>query len=204
MKKLRARAKTVRIGVTGSMGTGKSTVSKMLAAGGGVVIDADRIVRELMRPGTLYYRRVRRAFGSAVVCTDGAIDRAALAERIFTDAAARRKLERIIHPAVRRLIRARMRSVRARIMIVDAPLLIEAGMRKDVDVLVVVKTSRACQLRRVAASRGFTYRQIAQRIAAQLPLSLKVRMADFVIDNSGTLLQTKKQVGALRRKLWKS
>ncbi len=196
MKKRRGSVKPFVIGITGGIGTGKSTVARMLAPRGIPVVDADALAHAALRPHTAGYRAARKAFGT--------VDRRALAKLVFENTAARRRLERIVHPAVIKAIRERVASCRAPAIIVDVPLLIEAGMQRMADAVVVVTAPRAVQIERLARRSKLMRAAILRRIRAQMPLSEKVRLADFVIDNSRSLQYTRNQVVALRRKLWKS
>ena len=194
------------IGVTGGVGTGKSTVSKLLAAHGAVVLDADVIAHEAMRPRTAAWRAIVARFGRDILKPNGAINRAALAQRVFRDATSRRALERIIHPRVIRIIRQRIawltRSRRASVVVLDVPLLIEAGMRHMVDALVVVTAPARVRQQRLQR-RGYTKEDIARRAAAQLRLSAKVGMADYLIDNGKGRSHTRRQVDQLWKQLKK-
>lgn len=199
----RSVPKTV-IGLTGGVGTGKSTVAGMFRAAGARVIDADRIARALVVPGTTAYRAIVKRFGKGIVAERGAIDRAALGRLVFEDAGLRKELTAILHPAIIRRIKEEVRAVTKGLVVIDAPLLYETGLHKNVDAVVVVKASREAQVRRCNARSGLSREETLSRIAAQLPLKEKVRSADYVIDNNGTLRQTEKQVELLRRNVWKS
>lgn len=192
------------IGLTGSVGTGKTTVARMFAEAGADVIDADRIAHGLLRRGSAAYTEIVRHFGNAVLAADGAIDRSVLGERVFRSRRARATLERIVHPRILRRINEKVRGSRKKLVIIDAPLLYETGMEHRVDKVLVVTASRRTQISRCAARTGLSRREILSRIAAQLPLKEKVRLADFVIDNDGTLKETKAQMESIRRSVWKS
>ncbi|HTY45357.1 MAG TPA: dephospho-CoA kinase [Patescibacteria group bacterium] len=192
------------IGITGSFGSGKTTVAGVFRAAGARVIDADRIAHGLLRPGTPTYARVLRVFGARLLQKDRQIDRGALAGIVFGNKALLRRLNGIIHPEVIRRIRKEIKESRRREIVLDVPLLIEAGAASLVDAVVVVCASRKLQVARLTKKTGLSRADILRRIRAQMPLANKVRMADFVIDNNGSINQTKKQVYAIRRKLWKS
>jgi dephospho-CoA kinase len=196
----------IALGLTGNIGCGKSTVAAMLADMGAVVVDADQVVRELLSPGGAAEAAVLAAFPGARG-TDGAIDRRALAAIVFADAARRRELERIVHPLVLERSEAEARDARARgakLFVHEAALLFEAARdggpdpRARFDALVVVTCDPAVQLERVAArARGDRDAALADarsRIAAQMPQDEKARLADFVVDNSGDLAETERQV----------
>jgi len=192
------------IGLTGNFGSGKTTVASLLRSYGAEVIDADKISHQVIAFGTGAYKRIVRIFGRAILRKDGRIDRAKLGEIVFNNKRLLGALNRIIHPQVIRIIRKKIKKSSRKIIILDAPLLIEAGLRRLPDKLIVVKINRKQQLQRLAKKTKLKKPQILQRIRAQVPLSAKVRLADFVIDNSATLKETEKQVKAIRRLLWKS
>jgi len=187
------------IGLTGGFATGKSFVASIFASYGARVIDADRIAHRLTRKGTPAYRRIVRTFGPSILTRGGAIDRRKLAGVVFADRRKRLTLERIVHPGVVREIGRRITGARPdAVVVIDAPLLIEAGLERLVDRLVVVTASRERQIERGVKKFGMTREEARRRIAQQMPLALKARMADFVIRNNGTKPETKKQA----RKVW--
>jgi dephospho-CoA kinase len=164
---------------------------------GAEVIDADQLAHEAMRPRRAASRRIVRAFGRTILKPDGSIDRQALGLRVFHDPRARRRLEAIVHPEVLRRTRARLaqlrRAPRVSVVALDVPLLVEAGMQRLVDLLIVVAAPRSVQRRRLKA-RGWSEGEIRQRMAAQWTLSAKAALADVVIDNGNGLLKTRRQV----------
>jgi len=192
------------IGLTGSFGTGKSTVANFFKGPQVEVIDADGIAHSVYKPGTGAFRAIVRAFGARLVNARGAIDRAALGKIVFRSLPSLKRLQRIVIPEVVRLIRARAAASKARLVVIDAPLLIEAGLLPTVDLLVVVKTTRAVQIKRLRARTSLSKDDIVRRITVQIPLRQKISLADFVIDNNGSLRNTQKQVRKLRRQLWRS
>src|SRR5512143_4343152 len=144
----------LRVGVTGSIGTGKSTVAAMLAARGAWVVDADRIGHALQEPGTACHRQIVEAFGAEILDANGGIDRRRLGARVFADPEARRRLEAIMHPAIweacqREVCRAE--AAGAPFGVVDAPLILETGQRHRFDVIVVVAAPEEVQMQRLAA-----------------------------------------------------
>jgi dephospho-CoA kinase len=194
------------IGVTGSFGTGKTTVARMFRRLGAKVIDADSIAHEALRKGSSTYRKVVREFGCGVLDSSLNVDRRRLAGIAFRDRGRLARLCALIHPAVIEEITRRLGSSATRprrAVVIDAPLLIEAGLHAIVDTLIVVKASRAHQMERCAAKFGMSKRDIRDRITHQLSLKRKIGMADFVIDNDGTIRETEKQVITMWRKLWK-
>jgi dephospho-CoA kinase len=191
------------VGLTGGIGSGKSTVARMLAARGAVVLDADAFARDAVAAGTPGFRAVVERFGGEVVGPDGELDRRGLAAIVFADDEARRDLEAIVHPEVRgRLLRAIDAHADADdILVIDSPLLVEAGQWGSVQLLVVVTAPEEAQLERLAADRGMSERDVRVRIAAQMPLEEKAARADVVLDNGGDLLDLERQVERLWRDL---
>jgi dephospho-CoA kinase len=175
------------VGLTGGIGSGKTTVARMLAARGAVILDADAFAREAIAPGTAGVDRVAARFGDAVLMPGGAVDRAALAERVFADDAARADLEAIVHPAVRRRIAEGVAAEAGtdHVVVVDSPLLIETGAHRDMPVVIVVAAAPATQIARLTA-RGMREADARARLEAQLPLEEKIAAADVVLDNEGT------------------
>ena len=191
------------VGLTGGIGSGKSTVARMLAARGAVVLDADAFARDAVAAGTPGFRAVVERFGGDVVAPDGELDRAGLAAIVFADDEARRDLEAIVHPEVRRRL---LRSIEAHadaddIVVIDSPLLVEAGQGGSVQLLVVVTAPEEAQLERLAAGRGMSERDVRARMAAQMPLEEKAAKADVVLDNGGDLNDLERQVERLWRDL---
>lgn len=183
-----------RIGLTGNIACGKSTVGKLLAARGAEYIDADRLTHHLLEAGTPENDRIVERFGPDVRAADGRIDRPKLGAIVFSDPAALKDLEAILHPGVRAAIRRAMDAATAPLVIVDAIKLFESGLYKELDTAWVVTCPRAEQLRRLTAERGLTPEQAAIRIDAQGSQEEKVRLANVVIDNGGSLADTERQI----------
>jgi len=192
------------IGLTGSFGSGKSTVARMFAGCGADIVDADAIAHEVTAIGTDAYKKLVEFFGRRILDESGRINRRKLGKLVFGDKGKLRFLNRIIHPRVIRIIGERISSSRGAVMVLDVPLLFEAGLDRLCRKTIVVYCDRQVQLRRLARKRRLSMLEINRRIGSQMPLEKKVRLADFVIDNSGSYEKTKMQVGELRRKLWKS
>ncbi len=203
MKKPKQKNKLI-LGLTGSFGSGKSTVAKIFTRYGAKVIDADKIAHQIVKPGSPVYKKIIYAFGKGVLGKNNRLDRAKLARSVFADKKLIRKLDRITHPKIIRLIKGEIKHTKSKVIILDAPLLIEAGLRNLVDKLIVVKIKRSKQLSRLIKKTRMRRNEILSRIKCQLPLGHKVRLADFVIDNSGDIKKTRKQVREIRRNLWKS
>ena len=193
------------VGLTGGIATGKSTVNALLAGPSVRVVDADALAREVVEPGTPAYAQVVAEFGREVLRPDGRLDRARLGEIVFPDAAKRKRLEAITHPAIRRRFEQIMADLERAgfdgLLIWDAALLIESGGTKNMDRVVVVTTDPATQLRRLVERDGCTEEVARARIASQMPLAIKARYADYVIDNSGTRAQTEVRVREVYRSL---
>lgn len=185
-----------RIGLTGNIACGKSTVGKLLVARGAEYLDADRLVHALMEPGTPENDQIVARFGPEVRAADGRIDRPRLGGIVFADPAALQDLEAILHPGVRTEIRRRLAASTAPIFVVDAIKLIEGGLAREMDAVWVVTCPRSEQVRRLMTERGMTSDQAETRISAQGSQEEKVRHATVVIDNGGTLEETERQVAA--------
>lgn len=187
------------IGLTGGCGTGKSFVAAEFKALGAKIIDADRMAHRAIAKGTPAYRKIVKRFGREVLTAAGSVDRKSLARIVFNDARALAALENIVHPEVIRMIMARIARARVGdIVVLDAPLLIEANLAGITDLLVVVNASRKRQITRCVRKFGVCREEVLRRIDSQIPLRQKILMADFVIDNNGAKAATKKQV----RKVW--
>ena len=187
------------VGLTGGIGSGKSTVSRMLAARGAVVIDADDLARRAVEPGSPGLEKVVEAFGPEVRAADGSLDREAVAAKVFADPEKRRLLESITHPEVFRMYQAEIERYRDtdRVVIFDAPLIVETGAHEGFEMLIVVSASEDAQARRLVADRGMNEQAARARIASQLPLEKKVEVADVVIHNDGTLEELEPQIDTL-------
>jgi dephospho-CoA kinase len=185
------------VGLTGGIATGKSTVAGMLRGLGCVVIDADVLAREVVAPGQPALAAIVEAFGREVLQPDGALDRKRLAAIVFDDADRRRRLEAITHPAIRARLAERLAALEAEgfagLVIFDAPVIVESGAYRSMDRLVVVVADEATQRAR-AVDRDGDREDVARRIASQLPLADKARLADYVVDNSGDRAATEAQV----------
>lgn len=188
---------TTVIGLTGNIGTGKSAVLAMLRDLGADTIDADAVAHEVMRPGQPAHTGIVQAFGSDILAADGTIDRARLGAIVFRDAAALAQLEGIVHPAVFARMQTLVRGSRQPVVVIEAIKLLEAGYSITLcDVIWVVTSPRAQQISRLMQSRHLSQAEAELRIDAQPPQADKVRQADVVIDNSGTLDETRQQVEA--------
>ena len=191
----------VVIGVTGGVGTGKTTVAKIFAQLGASVLDADAIAHRLMEPKRLAWRRIVAAFGEGILNADQTINRRKLAAVVFTDPGKRRRLEQIVHPQVFRQMKRQLHVLRRRrgvpAAVLDIPLLVEAGAREMVDTLVVVTAPPEVQWRRVAKRFDNNQEEFNARTAAQIDLEAKAALADYVVDNANGVEHTRRQVKAI-------
>jgi len=187
------------VGLTGGIGSGKSTVARLLEKRGAVVCDADLLAREAVAPGTPGHAAVIERFGADVLAPGGELDREALASIVFADPSARRDLEQIVHPEVRRLFAEGSEAYRDtdRVVVFSAPLLVESGMHTAFEILVVVSATVATQIERLMRQRGMSEASIRARIDAQAPLEDKAAVADFIVDNEGTLDDLESQIERL-------
>jgi dephospho-CoA kinase len=190
------------VGLTGGIASGKSTVSALLAERGAEVIDADHIARQVVMPGTHAWYKIRDHFGPGVLFADGAIDRQALADIVFADPAKLTVLNEITHPEIFARIADRLEAHHDKnvVVVLDAALLIEAGLADGVDVLVVTHSPREIQLERLAA-KGMGARDAEARIGAQLAPDKRLARADIVIDNTGSLEDLARRVDELWEEL---
>ncbi len=188
----------LRVGLTGGIGSGKSTVSGRLAEHGARIIDADRIAREVVEPGSAGLAKVTEAFGTGVLAADGALDRAALAKVVFADDAARQKLNGIVHPLIgARTAELTSAAPKDAVLVHDVPLLVENGLAPMYHLVVVVDAPVAERVARLARGRGMTEEEIHARIAAQADEARRRDVADVWLDNSGTPDQVLAAVDAL-------
>ena len=188
------------VGLTGGLASGKSTVAALFRKWGAKVIDADKLVHQLIAPGGKCYQSILRAFGNEIL-NGRRIDRPKLAAVVFSERRKLGQLERILHPHVRKLRREQIKKYRkdrrVKVVIVDIPLLFETNQTKGLDYIIVVKADRKTQIRRAQKKLNISATQALRRISRQMPLRKKAAQADFCIDNNGTKQQTIKQARAL-------
>ena len=193
------------IGLTGGIASGKSVVAGRLAEHGAVVVDADRIAREVVEPGTPALARIRREFGDGVIASDGSLDRAALGALIFSAPEKRAALNAITHPAVgirsHELFEAAAAVDPDAIVVYDVPLLVDARRTDEFDLIVVVNASTETRIARMMELRGMTRDEAVHRINSQATDTERLAIADVVIDSNGSLEQTLQQADALWAKL---
>lgn len=188
----------MNIGLTGGIACGKSTVSAMLVRRGALLIDADRIAREVVEPGAPALGQVIERFGADLLLPDGSLNRKKLGERVFGNPGALKDLESLLHPPIRATIRARMQDYETKhpdkLVVVDVPLLYESGLQAMYKEIMVVYVPRAVQMERLMKRDSLTEEQAVQRLNAQMPIEKKKELADIVIDNSGTIEETEEQI----------
>ena len=185
-----------RIGLTGNIATGKSTVGRMLASLGAELIDADKVAHAVMAPAGSAYAGVVEAFGPGIVGDAGEIDRRALGRIVFADPGALKRLEALVHPAVIAAVNQRIERSIAMAVVVEAIKLLESGMAESSDAIWVTTCSEEVQLARLMEPRGLSREDALVRIRAQAPQAEKVLRADVVVDTEGTLAETRAQVEA--------
>jgi len=188
------------MGITGSFGSGKTTVAGMFARLGAYVIDADRIYHSLIKPGKRCYKAIIKNFGKGILRPDGQIDRIKLGQIVFKKKAKLQLLNRTVHPEIIREIKRIANSKKDRIIVIDGALIIESGLYKNLDRLILVRNKTKEQSRRLKRDRLLPEIETRKRIMMQMPLRKKLVFADFIIDNSGTRGETLSQV----KKAWET
>jgi dephospho-CoA kinase len=189
------------IGLTGGIASGKSIVAGILEEMGAVVIDADQLARDVVKPGTDQYQAIVETFGEKVLQPDGTLDRKALGRIVFADPNARVQLERITHPAIIKLAEERLKEERLKgteIVIYMVPLLLEAGLASSVDEVWVVYADENTQIGRLMKRDNIGRDEALRKMAAQMPMDEKVKFGKVIIDNSGTPDETRRKL----KKLW--
>jgi len=191
------------VGLTGGIGSGKSTVARLLDRRGAVVIDADQLAREAVAKGSEGFDRVVEVFGKRILGADGDLDRAALAADVFADPVLKANLELIVHPEVARRFAERLEPYRAtdRVVVYVTPLLAELGLAPAFDVVVVVTASPRLRVSRVASERDLSPEDVRRRMAAQATDEQRAEVADVLLDNDGTLGDLERQVDRVWREL---
>ena len=188
----------LRVGLTGGIASGKSTVAAMFVALGAHLVDTDQLARRAVEPGSPGLARVVEAFGPGVLGPDGGLDRRGLREIVFADAAKRRRLNAIVHPLVAELMEAELAALEARdpggVVLIDVPLLFETGWQQRVRAVVLVYCPAPRQARRLMVRDQVDRNAAETALAAQMDIEEKRRRAQFVVDNSGTLEETQTQV----------
>jgi dephospho-CoA kinase len=195
----------ILVGLTGGVATGKSTVAKMFKQCGAVVIDADQLARDVVKPGKPACRAIVTVFGKTVLNPDRSLDRQALGSIVFRNRTKRRQLERIIHPRVAREQQRLVRRIAKRkphaVVIYEVPLLFEAGVDKRVHEIIVVTADRETQIVRLTKRNGLSRTEALRRIRSQMPLAKKIEQADHVLNGTLPRPSLRKQVGQLFKSL---
>jgi len=195
----------LRVGLTGGIATGKSTVGAMFVELGCHLIESDQITHQLFEPGQAVHAAVVKQFGNRVLALDGTIDRRILGDIVFKDPQARAKLNSLVHPAITQRQQEWLNDMKAQdphgIAIVDAALMIEVGTYKNYDKVIVVTCSPEIQRERLRARSALSEEKIESRIRSQMPNEEKIKYADFVIDNSGSVESTRVQVETVYQQL---
>ncbi len=193
------------VGLTGNIASGKTTIARFFRQLGAAIIDVDRLGHKLLSPGELVWKRIGKSFGNGILNDNQAINRKRLGKIVFADFKKLEQLNAIIHPFLIQKVKEESRRLKRKlkegVVIIDGALLIEMKpLERILDYLILVKIDRRSQIKRLAKSQsGLRQGEILKRIKAQLPQREKIKWADFIIDNSGSLLETKKQV----KKIWK-
>ena len=195
----------IKVGLTGGIASGKSTVCSMFSRLGAKVLEADVLAREAVRPGRPAWVRLRQTFGTDFFHPDGSLNRRLLRSLVFRDPDRRRQLNEIVHPEVMTAVDARLEEMGSRepdsVFLVDVPLLVEVGAVKGFDRVVVVFVTEEIQLARLMERDGLSPEEARQALEAQMPLREKLAFGDYVVDNSGRLEETRVQVEAVWREL---
>jgi dephospho-CoA kinase len=195
------------VGLTGGLASGKTTVSKLLKEEGAYLIEADQIARELVQPHSPTWNELIRVFGKEILGKDGSIHRKKLARRVFSDPAQRGLLNQIIHPRIgeeaSRRIKEIIRKDPEAIVVVDAPLLIETGSHRKVDKIIVVSSTEKQQIERLKERDGTSEKEARKIISSQMSIEEKLKVADFVIRNEGSIKETRRRAKEVFQELKK-
>jgi len=193
------------VGLTGGVASGKTAVSRVLREEGAYIIDADQIARELVQPHKPAWNELVRAFGKEILQEDGSIHRRKLADKVFTDPEQRKVLNQILHPRIKEEMDRRIKEIRQKdpeaIVVIDAPLLVELGVYRKVDRLIVVTSTQMQQMERLKERDGRSPEEALRLFSSQMPVEEKVKLADFVIRNEGSLEETRKRAKEVFKEL---
>ena len=196
------------VGLTGGVASGKTTVSEILREEGAYLIDADQIARQLVQPHTATWHELRKAFGNDMFDESGFIQRKKLAARVFSDLNQRKVLNQILHPRIRKAIRDRLKEIADKdpraIVVVDAALLVETGEHREMDSVIVVASRPGEQIERLRKRDDVEEEQARNILASQMPLEEKLKVADFIIRNEGSLEETTKRAREVFHELKKT
>jgi len=195
------------VGLTGGVASGKTGTSQVLKEEGAYIIDADQIARELVQPQKPAWNELIRAFGKEILQEDGSIHRKKLAEKVFADPKQRKRLNQILHPRIKEEMGRRTKEIGQKdpeaIVVIDAPLLVELGDHHEMDKLIVVTSTQTQQIERLKDRDGISPEAALKILSSQMSLGEKVKLADFVIGNEGSLEDTKKRAREVFKELKK-
>ena len=195
------------VGLTGGVASGKTAVSEVLKEEGADIIDADQIARELVQPHGPAWNKLVRTFGEEILQGDGSIDRKKLADRVFVDPNQRKLLNQILHPLITEEMDRRTREIGQKnpeaIVVIDAPLLIEVGYHRRADKVMVVVSTQAEQIERLKVRDGINSEEALRILSSQMPVEEKVKLADFVVRNEGSLAEVRERAKEVFRELKK-
>jgi len=185
------------VGLTGGVASGKTAVSQVLKEEGAYIIDADQIARELVQPHKPAWNELIRAFGQEILREDGSIHRKKLADKVFADPKQRKLLNQILHPRIKEEMDRRAKKIGEKdpnaIVVIDAPLIVELGDHREMDKLIVVTTTQTQQIERMKDRDGTSPKEALRIVSSQMPMEEKSKFADYVIQNEGSLEETKKR-----------
>ncbi len=185
------------VGLTGGVASGKTVVSQALKEEGAYIIDADQIARELVQPHQPAWSELIRAFGQEILQEDGSIQRKKLADKVFVDPRQRKLLNQILHPRIKKEMDRRTKEIGERdpqaIVVIDAPLMVELGDHREMDKLIVVASTQTQQIERLKDRDGTNTQEALRIVSSQMPLEEKLKFADYVIRNEGSMEETKKR-----------
>ncbi len=195
------------VGLTGGVASGKTAASQALKEEGAYIIDADQIARELVQPHQPAWNELIRAFGKEILQEDGSLHRKKLADKVFADPKQRKRLNQILHPRIKEEMDRRTKEIGQKdpeaIVVIDAPLLVELGDHHEMDKLIVVTSTQTQQIERLKDRDGISPEEALRILSSQMPLGEKVKLADFVIGNEGSLGETKKRAREVFKELKK-
>jgi dephospho-CoA kinase len=185
------------VGLTGGVASGKTAISQVLKGEGAYIIDADQIARELVQPHKPAWSELIRAFGKEILQEDGSIHRKKLADKVFADPKKRRLLNQILHPRIKEEMDRRTKEIGQKdpeaIVVIDAPLIVELGNQRDMDKLIVVASTQTQQIERLTERDGISPEEALRILSSQMPVEEKVKLADYVIRNEGSMEEAKKR-----------
>ena len=195
------------VGLTGGVASGKTAASQALKEEGAYIIDADQIARELVQPRQPAWNELIRAFGKEILQEDGSLHRKKLADKVFADPKQRKRLNQILHPRIKEEMDRRTKEIGQKdpeaIVVIDAPLLVELGDHHEMDKLIVVTSTQTQQIERLKDRDGISPEEALRILSSQMPLGEKIKLADFVIGNEGSLGETKKRAREVFKELKK-